>query len=116
MDVAGGGEIRAGGLLAHVLERLVQPRQGAAVPRRTRRPGGRAHLRAYRYARADHAAAIACYPLEGRDLAAAIRTLLGEAQLRVDDDAMAFLVDHLGADLAVTQREIEKLALYAGAG
>ncbi len=64
----------------------------------------------------DHAqsAAIACYPLEGRELAAVIRAMFAEAKLRVDDDAMAFLVDHLGADLAVTQREIEKLVLYAG--
>jgi DNA polymerase-3 subunit delta len=64
----------------------------------------------------DHpqAAAIACYPLEGRDLGVVIRTQLGEAGLRVDDDAIAFLIDHLGADLAVTHREIEKLTLYVG--
>jgi DNA polymerase-3 subunit delta len=62
----------------------------------------------------QQAAAIACYPLEGRDLAAVVRTQLVGAQLQVDDDALAFLVGHLGADLAVTQREIEKLVLYVG--
>jgi DNA polymerase-3 subunit delta len=62
------------------------------------------------------AASIPCYPLEGRDLAGVIRAMLAEAKLRVEEDALAYLVGQLGADLAVTQREIEKLILYAGPG
>lgn len=59
-------------------------------------------------------AVIACYPLQGTDLARVIKDILSAAKVRVDDEALAFLGTQLGADLAVTQREIEKLILYAG--
>jgi DNA polymerase-3 subunit delta len=60
------------------------------------------------------AAAIGCYPVQGRDLLALIRDMLTQAGVEADSDALAWLADQLGADMAVTQREIEKLILYVG--
>lgn len=61
---------------------------------------------------AAHAAAIACFPDEERDIAAVIREELTKAKLRIAPDAEDLLVTRLGADRAMTRGEIEKLALY----
>jgi DNA polymerase-3 subunit delta len=61
---------------------------------------------------APNAAALACYRDEGRDLGALIDRLLAEHDLRVEPDARAYLVEHLGADRGVTRSELAKLALY----
>ena len=66
--------------------------------------------------RAGRGVAITCYPLEGRALEQEIRAALTEAGVSVDGDALAWLSAHLGADLAVTRAEVEKVALYAGKG
>ena len=66
--------------------------------------------------KANQAVAIACYPLEGRMLEQEIRAILSAAGVNVDADALSWLAAHLGADLAVTRSEIEKVALYAGDG
>ena len=66
--------------------------------------------------RAPDAAAIACYAQEGRVLEQAIMGLFAAFRVSVDPDAREWLVAQLGADQAVTRREIEKLALYAGDG
>jgi DNA polymerase-3 subunit delta len=65
---------------------------------------------------APRAAAIACYRDEGRDLAAFVERELAERRLRADADARAWLLEHLGADRGVTRSELDKLALYLGAG
>ena len=65
---------------------------------------------------ARHAAAIACYRDEGRDLAAFVDRELAERHLRADADARAWLLEHVGADRGVTRAELDKLALYLGAG
>jgi DNA polymerase III subunit delta len=65
---------------------------------------------------ARHAAAIACYRDEGRDLAAFVERALAERRLRADADARAWLLEHLGADRGVTRSELDKLALYLGGG
>lgn len=62
------------------------------------------------------AAAIACYPEEGKSLTDTIRSVLGGLGARVDPDARDWLAGQLGADRALTRQELEKLALYAGAG
>lgn len=59
-----------------------------------------------------HAAAIACFPDEDRDISAVIREELSKAKLRIAPDAEDLLVARLGADRALTRGEIEKLALY----
>ena len=64
--------------------------------------------------RLPDAAAIACYKLDGRALELQIRTTLQAAGVTADADALAWLSTQLGADQAITQSEIEKLALYAG--
>jgi len=65
---------------------------------------------------APDGAAIGCYREEGRALEATVRDLLREACVSVKPDALAWLASQLGADRALTRREIEKLALYAGVG
>jgi DNA polymerase-3 subunit delta len=66
--------------------------------------------------RAPDAMAIACYRLEGRALEQEIRGRLGEHGIACDSEALTWLASQLGADQAVTQREVEKLAVYAGPG
>jgi DNA polymerase-3 subunit delta len=76
---------------------------------------GRSALRKL-FEKADNAAALPCYRDEGRDLAAVIRETLARAEVKADDDALAWLTARLGGDRLVTRGEIEKLALYVGAG
>jgi DNA polymerase-3 subunit delta len=63
---------------------------------------------------AANAAALPCYRDEGRDLGSLIDRLLAERGLRVDREAKAYLVDHLGGDRGVTRAELDKLLLYVG--
>jgi DNA polymerase-3 subunit delta len=65
---------------------------------------------------APEGVAIGCYPEEGRSLEATVRTVLSEAGVTADSEAVAWLAGQLGADRASTRRELEKLALYAGPG
>jgi len=60
-------------------------------------------------------ASIACYPEEGKALQDAVEGGLNAAGVRLDGDAMRWLIDHVGSDRGSTRGEIEKLALYAGA-
>jgi DNA polymerase III subunit delta len=75
----------------------------------------RSKLRAMLEASPD-GAAIGCYPEEGRALEETIRATLTTTGVEVDREALAWLVSHLGADRGSTRAELEKLALYAGAG
>ncbi|HSU07460.1 MAG TPA: DNA polymerase III subunit delta [Acetobacteraceae bacterium] len=75
----------------------------------------RSRLRAAIEASAD-AASIGCYAEEGRTLETTIRSVLTEADVSADSEALAWLAGQLGADRAGTRRELEKLALYAGPG
>ena len=61
-------------------------------------------------------AAIGCYRDDERSLPAVVRNGLSEHGLRIADDALAYLVRHLGGDRQVTRRELEKLALYMAGG
>lgn len=62
------------------------------------------------------AAAIACYPEAGGELARSVRGWLAASGVTADDGVVAWLVSRLGADRALSRAEIEKLALYAGRG
>lgn len=66
--------------------------------------------------RAPDGAAIACYPQEGRALEQVVQQTLAGLEVTVEPDALSWLAGQLGADRAVTEREAEKLALYAGRG
>lgn len=61
------------------------------------------------------AAAIACYPAEGRALIALIRQGFAEAGVRLEGDAAETLAALLADDTASAHAEIEKLRLYLGA-
>lgn len=76
---------------------------------------GRSPLRKL-FETAPNAGAIACYRDEGDSLSAVIRDTLGQHRVRASGDAMAWLASRLGGDRAVTRGELEKLALYVGAG
>jgi len=65
---------------------------------------------------AEHGAAIACYPDEGRALEALIVETLAAHDLAVAPDALAYLTGHLGSDRMVSRGELEKLALYKSGG
>ena len=62
------------------------------------------------------AAAIGCYPDEGRDISALLGDVLAQDNISISQDARAAAVARLGSDRATTRREIEKLALLAGPG
>jgi DNA polymerase-3 subunit delta len=62
------------------------------------------------------AATIGCYPEEGRALEETIRSVLKEADVSIEPDALSWLSRQLGADRASTRAELEKLALYVGPG
>jgi len=74
---------------------------------------GRSKLRALLEA-APNGAALACYPEDGKALRDAIEGGLQQAGLRLDADALGWLLDHVGADRGATRGEVEKLVLYAG--
>jgi len=59
-----------------------------------------------------HAAALACYPDEGRDISGVIREVMTAHGLRIAPDAEDLLVARLGADRGMSRGEIDKLALY----
>lgn len=64
----------------------------------------------------SRAAAIGCYPDSQRDRAAVIHDSLAASRVTASRDATQYLVERLGGDRLLTRSEIDKLALYAGAG
>lgn len=66
------------------------------------------------FEKADNAAALPCYADDSRALDQVVRETLKESGLSAEPDALAYLVDHLGGDRALSRREMEKLALYKG--
>ena len=62
------------------------------------------------------AVAVACYPDNERDLANLVKKSLSSENISISEDALRALVANLGADRLSTRGEIEKFALYAGAG
>ncbi len=65
------------------------------------------------FEKAPHAAAVACFPDEARDLEGMIREVLAAAKLQITPEARAMLIARLGADRGLSRAEVEKLALYA---
>jgi DNA polymerase-3 subunit delta len=76
---------------------------------------GKGKLRTFIEAAPD-AAALGCYPEEGRALQDSIRSMLAEAGVSADAEAVQWLADAAGGDRSVVRGEVEKLALLAGAG
>ena len=65
------------------------------------------------FEKSAHAAAVACFPDEARDLEAMIGQVLGAAGIEIAPDARRLLVSRLGADRALSRAEVQKLALFA---
>jgi DNA polymerase III subunit delta len=65
---------------------------------------------------APEVAVIACYRERGDELAATLGRMLKEQGVQADTAALAWLATRLGEDRMQTRREMEKLALYVGAG
>jgi DNA polymerase-3 subunit delta len=65
---------------------------------------------------ADNAVTLPCYADEGEALERLLRQILAERQVTVEDDAIAYFVQHVGGDRALVRAEVGKLALYAGRG
>ncbi len=64
------------------------------------------------FEQAEHAAAIACYPASRGDVQALIDDRVRAAGLTITAAASAALGDVVGSDLALADRELEKLILY----
>ncbi len=64
------------------------------------------------FEKSRYAAAIACYPDEGRDLSALVDEEVAAAGMRISPDARELLVTQLGADRALSRGEVGKLVLY----
>jgi DNA polymerase-3 subunit delta len=75
----------------------------------------RSKLRMFAEAAAD-VAVIACYRERGEELAATLGRMLKEEGVGADPGALSWLAGRLGEDRMQTRREVEKLALYVGAG
>jgi DNA polymerase-3 subunit delta len=65
---------------------------------------------------AREGAALPCYADDARALRRLAQAVLGERRIRISEEALDFIADHLGSDREVSRRELEKLALYAGDG
>jgi DNA polymerase-3 subunit delta len=75
----------------------------------------RSKLRALAEA-APEVAVIACYRERGEELAGTLGRMLKEHGVQADPAALSWLAGRLGEDRMQTRREVEKLALYVGAG
>lgn len=102
------------GLLAPLQRSLAQPSDTLVIVEAAGLPA-RARLRAF--AEKDRLCGIiGCYPEEGRALEGAIRQMLSAQNVGIDPDALGWMVERAGPDRAATRSEVEKLALFAGAG
>ena len=68
------------------------------------------------FERAKNAATLACYVDDERALDQVIRDTLGADGITVATEALDYLTANLGADRGLSRSELEKLALYVGAG
>lgn len=64
--------------------------------------------------KAENAAAIPCYMLEGAALVKFIQNQFQQQNIRVTNDACALLVERMGGDVSGLKNQIEQLRLYAG--
>jgi DNA polymerase-3 subunit delta len=60
--------------------------------------------------------AIGCYPETARERLVLIRDVLKVHRIAASGDALQYLSEHLGGDRLLVRSELEKLALYVGAG
>ena len=68
------------------------------------------------FEQADNAATLACYVDDSRQLHQVIEDSARQHGMTISREAMAYLLEQLGADRMVTRNELEKLALYMDEG
>ncbi|MYE00469.1 MAG: DNA polymerase III subunit delta [Alphaproteobacteria bacterium] len=86
---------------------LIVVEAGELTPRSTLRRLAESH---------DRAAALPCYADDENAVSRLIEHTVRNSGARIEPDALAFAVSHLGNDRATTRMEAEKLALFAGEG
>ncbi len=86
---------------------LIVVEAGDLAPRSTLRRLAESH---------DRAAALPCYADDEDAVSRLIEHTVRSAGARIEPDALAFAIGHLGNDRAATRMEAEKLALFAGEG
>lgn len=62
----------------------------------------------------DHAAALGCYADTNQSLGQMAKDMFRQHEIDVDPAAMAFILEHLGADRLASRSEIDKLILLSG--
>lgn len=104
----------AGDATTATVKELLEAGQGDALVILTAGDlGPRSSLRRL-FESASSAAAIACYADDAGGLRTLIAEIMGAEKITVDPDALDYLAQTLGADRALSRRELEKLALWAG--
>ncbi|GAA0295685.1 DNA polymerase-3 subunit delta [Gracilibacillus halotolerans] len=63
-----------------------------------------------------HAAFVECQPLKEYNMQQTVKTLANDLHITVSNQVVDFLIETIGSNLMVIQSELEKMALYAGAG
>ncbi len=66
--------------------------------------------------RRDNTVTVACYPMNDTEIGQLVRSELKGSGIDGRPEAVSWLVSQLGADRALTRRELEKLILYVGDG
>jgi DNA polymerase-3 subunit delta len=66
--------------------------------------------------RSEKSVTVACYPMNDQEIGQLIRSEFKASGIEARPDAVTWLVSQLGADRALTRRELEKLVLYVGDG
>ncbi|MBL8659904.1 MAG: DNA polymerase III subunit delta [Rhodospirillales bacterium] len=93
---------------------FARPRAGSLLIVEAGDLGKRSALRSV-FEGAKSAIAIPCYSDDEAGVQRLAAAMLADARLSITDEAMAYLVAHLGGDRALTRGEIEKLIVYIGA-
>ena len=106
----------AGDALAKTVEYILTlPRGDALIVLEAGGLDGRSTLRKTCEA-ASIACAIPCYADGPAEVARLIRDTMSGHRIRIDEDTVQYLVNHLGNDRMVSRQELEKLILLGGEG
>lgn len=100
-------------LTTHLKEYLENPNDQTLIILEAGELGPRSSLRKLCES-AKNAAAIPCYIEDERDIAKLIRSMIGEADQNIDNDATIWLSSNISGDRSRARSEIEKLILYKG--
>lgn len=63
-----------------------------------------------------HAVFVECQPLKEHNMRQTVQSLANELHITISNQVADFLIERIGSNLMLIQSELEKMALYAGAG